>query len=99
VRTVYHQAPETETTLLTARIFGIWNLLSTIVRIWAARNIHQSAAHDPGLLTYCIALLHFGWELVVEGSVEGVSLIITEIAPVVSIVWMLAQRGHYVTVF
>ncbi|XTI92813.1 hypothetical protein V2W45_1248748, partial [Cenococcum geophilum] len=43
-------------------LFGTWKLLSTIVRAYAAYNIHDKTIYSLPLWTYVVALAHFGGE-------------------------------------
>lgn len=67
------------------------------MRVYAGLHLRQSAAYDMGMLTFVLALLHFGWELLVEGTVGGAALVAAEITPIVSVVWMAMQRNYYLS--
>lgn len=77
-------------------MFGTWNLLSTVVRVYAGVYIDQQAAYDLAILTFVIALMHSGWEWQVEGTVGGFSLLAGEVTPIATVAWMVAQRAHYI---
>jgi hypothetical protein len=57
---IYFRATPSDVTTLSSRTFGTWNLLSTIVRIYAAYHIHESDCLR--LRVVDMALAHFGIE-------------------------------------
>lgn len=93
---VYNRAPPNEVTPLFGRMFGTWNLLSTIVRVCAAYDIHHRGMYLLALLTYVIALLHFAWEVGIAKTAGGPSLLAAEITPIVLVTWMLWSWEEYV---
>lgn len=50
---------------LSARTFGTWTLLSAIIRVWAAVEIHDPTLYRLALVTYYLALGHFATETLV----------------------------------
>ncbi|KAF4008507.1 hypothetical protein G4228_020257 [Cervus hanglu yarkandensis] len=54
---------------LQARTFGIWMLLSSVVRGHCAIDIHNKTLYYITLLTFFIAVGHFVFELFVFGTV------------------------------
>jgi hypothetical protein len=78
-------------------MFGTWSALSCIVRLVAAYNIAEPNIYNLALYTYILALLHFGSEWLVFGTMKagrGIAPVLT--IPTISIVWMLIQRNSYV---
>jgi hypothetical protein len=96
VRRIYSHAPPSDVTPLSSRTFGIWNLLSTIVRIYAAYHIHERTVYTLGLWTYIVALAHFGGEWLVFGTAGGKSMLAAEATPIFTIIAMLWQWNQYV---
>ncbi|EPQ26755.1 uncharacterized protein PFL1_05734 [Pseudozyma flocculosa PF-1] len=54
-----------QVTPLSARTFGIWNLASAMIRLYAAYDIHNKAAYDLCMGSFVIALFHFTTEVLV----------------------------------
>ena len=96
VRRLYSRATLSDVTPLSSRTFGIWNLLSTIVRIYAAYHIHEQTVYILGLWTYIVALAHFGSEWLIFGTVGGKGMLVAEATPIVTIIAMLWQWNQYV---
>ncbi|SPO23298.1 related to ERG28 - involved in synthesis of ergosterol [Ustilago trichophora] len=46
-------------TPLSARLFGIWNFTSAIIRAYTAYNIHDKVAYELCMWSFVIALAHF----------------------------------------
>lgn len=96
IQVLYRFAPPTETSPLAGRLFGVWNLLSTVVRIYSAYEIHNEALYNLAMLTFVIALLHFGIEVFGTGTARGWHIVAAETTPVVSLTWMMAQKRYYI---
>jgi hypothetical protein len=96
VRRIYSHATPSDVTPLSSRTFGIWNLLSTIVRIYAAYHIHEQTVYTLGLWTYIVALAHFGGEWLIFGTAGGKGMLAAEATPVFTIIAMLWQWNQYV---
>lgn len=81
---------------LSARTFGTWTFLSSVVRWYAAYNIRNPVVYDMALWTYGIACVHFVSELVVFKSAQ---LRGRFVAPLLvasgTITWMVTVRGYY----
>ena len=89
-----HTSPVNE---LSARTFGTWTALSSIVRLYTAYNITNPLLYQLCLWTYGIAFAHFLSEWLVFGSARwGKGLASPVVVSTVSTVWMLAQWGSYV---
>jgi len=95
-RRVY-SAPATVITPLSARTFGTWTLLSSIVRLYAALNIHDPLMYRLALLTYVVAWGHFVSEwLVFKTARCGLGLAAPLCVATASLVWMLGCWDWYV---
>ncbi|EME44215.1 hypothetical protein DOTSEDRAFT_172319 [Dothistroma septosporum NZE10] len=82
---------------LSARTFGTWTALSSIVRLYTAYNITDPLVYQLCLWTYGIAFAHFFSEWLVFGSAKwGQGLASPVIVSTVSTVWMLIQWRSYV---
>lgn len=82
---------------LSARTFGTWTALSSIVRMYAAYNINNPQVYEICLWTYGIAFAHFFSEWLVFGSARwGKGLGSPVAVSTITTVWMLSQWGNYV---
>ncbi|KAF2164042.1 hypothetical protein M409DRAFT_37137 [Zasmidium cellare ATCC 36951] len=82
---------------LSARTFGTWTALSSIVRLYTAYNIHDPLVYQLCLWTYGLAFAHFVSEWLVFGSAKwGRGLVSPLIVSTVTGVWMLSQWDSYV---
>jgi hypothetical protein len=83
-------------TPLSARTFGTWTFLTSIVRLYVAYNITNPAFYQLGLATYVVAFLHFFSEWLVFGTAGwGAGLAGPVFVSTGTISWMLAQWGFY----
>lgn len=84
-------------TPLSARTFGTWTALSSVVRLYAAFHIHDKNVYEICMWTYAIAWGHFVGEWLVFGTAKlGRGLAGPLIVATGTSVWMLAQWGEYV---
>lgn len=84
-------------TPLSARTFGTWTALSSIVRLYGAYHISNPAVYEMVLWTYGIAFAHFASEWLIFRSARwGKGLAGPVIVSTVSTTWMLLQWGFYV---
>lgn len=62
---------------LTARVFGTWTLVSSMIRFYGAFHLRNAAIYQMTIGTFLIALLHFVLEVVLfkSTSTESVGLI------------------------
>ncbi|CAK1363711.1 Ergosterol biosynthetic protein 28 [Cercospora beticola] len=82
---------------LSARTFGTWTALSSIVRLYAAYHIDNPQVYQLALCTYGIAFAHFFSEWLVFGSAKwGRGLASPVFVSTITTVWMLTQWGNYV---
>lgn len=84
-------------TPLSARTFGTWTALASVVRLYAAFNIHDRAVYELAMWTFAIAILHFGSEYVYFRTARlSRGLASPMVVASASLVWMLAQQEWYV---
>lgn len=87
-------SPVTE---LSARTFGTWTALSSIVRLYAAYHINEPAVYELALWTFGLAFVHFASEWLVFGTARwGRGLAGPVAVSTLTGGWMLAQWGSYV---
>lgn len=87
-------SPVTE---LSARTFGTWTALSSIIRLYGAFHIHEPVVYELTLWTFGIAWGHFMLEWWVYGTARwGKGLAGPVFVATGTGIWMLAQWGSYV---
>ncbi|KAL0568116.1 ergosterol biosynthesis protein [Marasmius crinis-equi] len=83
---------------LQARTFAIWTLTTTIVRGYAAYNLHIRQIYDIAFLTYFLAFFHFTSETMIFRSVRfSGPMVFPFLVSTGTLVWMFVQRDFYVT--
>lgn len=86
-------------TPLAGRLFGTWTMVSCMVRLYAAYNLHLGPVYDMAICTYAIALVHFIGELLVfKGMRLGGPQTIPLVLAVTALIWMPTVRSHYVQI-
>ncbi len=86
-------------TPLAGRLFGTWTLITSIVRFYAAYNLHIGPVYNIAVWTYVVALFHFGSELFVFKTMSfGTPQLFPFTFASVAIVWMNMVRDHYVQI-
>ncbi|KAK5111697.1 hypothetical protein LTR62_004803 [Meristemomyces frigidus] len=89
-----NSSPVTE---LSARTFGTWTALSSIIRLYAAYNIHDPVVYQLALWTYALAFAHFTSEWLVFGTARwGRGLAGPIFVATGTLAWMLSQWAYYV---
>ncbi|KAJ9635797.1 ergosterol biosynthesis protein [Coniosporium tulheliwenetii] len=84
-------------TPLSARTFGTWTLLSSIIRLYAAYHIDNPVVYQLALWTYAVAGFHFFSEWLYFGTARwGAGLAGPVFVSTGSLAWMLSQWGWYV---
>ena len=84
-------------TPLSARTFGTWTAISSIVRLYAAYNIQAPVVYQLCFWTFVVAGFHFYSEWLVFGTARfGRGLAGPLAVATGSGVWMIAQWGGYV---
>jgi hypothetical protein len=82
---------------LSARTFGTWTFLTSVVRLYAAYNIDNPVAYQLAIWTYAVAFMHFMSEWFYFGTTRwGAPLAGPAIVSTSGLVWMFMQWGHYV---
>jgi len=95
---LYNNVPATQpVTPLQARTFGIWTLTASVVRLYAAYNIHNKAIYDMALLTYLFAFGHFSSEILIFRTTKiSIPVLSPVIVATTSLAWMILQYDFYV---
>ncbi|CDO94281.1 unnamed protein product [Kluyveromyces dobzhanskii CBS 2104] len=94
-RRVYENKPK-ETTPLSARTFGTWTLVSCIIRLYGALYLTENHVYQLTFISYVIALLHFGSELVFFRTCKlGAGFMGPLVVSTTSLVWMYRQKEFY----
>lgn len=84
-------------TALSARTFGTWTAITSIVRLYAAYHINDPAVYELGLWTFGIAFAHFVAEWLIFGTARwGKGLAGPIFVSTGTGAWMLTQWSHYV---
>jgi hypothetical protein len=93
---IYAEQPK-QTTSLSARTFGTWTALSSVIRLYAAYHITNPQVYQIALYSYMIAWAHFLSEwLIFRTAKLGAGLAGPLVVATTSIVWMVSQREFYV---
>ncbi|CAK9440392.1 uncharacterized protein LODBEIA_P44920 [Lodderomyces beijingensis] len=93
---VYNNKPQ-QVTNLSARTFGTWTLITSLVRLYGAYNITSAPVYQLTQLTFVVAAWHFGSEWLVFGTTKlGKGLAGPLVVSSVSLVWMWQVRNFYV---
>lgn len=91
------EAINSSVTPLSARTFGTWTFMVSIVRLYAAYHINEAAWYQVAFWTYLVAFGHFMSEAAVyktarwRGPWLAPSLVATS-----SLIWMTMQYSYYV---
>jgi len=92
------KTPLNPVTALSARTFGTWTFLSSVIRLYAAYYIDNSAVYQLALWTYVVAFGHFVSEWLYFGTARwGKGLAGPVAVSTGSLVWMYLQWGWYVS--
>jgi hypothetical protein len=84
-------------TALSARTFGTWTAITSIIRLYAAYNIANQPVYEMALWTFGVAWLHFVSEWLVFGTARfGKGLIGPLVVSTATGLWMVSQKGFYV---
>ncbi|KAF9422898.1 ergosterol biosynthesis protein [Podila epigama] len=95
-RRIYANKPQ-EVTGLSGRTFGVWTLLSSVVRLYGAYNLHIGQIYNIVLCTFGIAWIHFMSEYFffrtakITGPFLAPCIVATS-----SLIWMVSQHDFYV---
>jgi len=90
-------APHTTITPLSARLFGTWTLIQSIVRLYAAYNISNPQIYQMAFLTYLVAFAHFMSEWWVFRTAKwGAPMAGPVFVSTGTLAWMVWGWGTYV---
>jgi hypothetical protein len=93
---VYAAQPKL-TTPLSARTFGTWTALSSIIRLYAAYHITNPQVYQLALFSYVVAFAHFMSEwLIFRTAKLGAGLTGPLVVATTSLVWMVIQWEFYI---
>lgn len=85
-----------QVTHLSARTFGTWTFVASIVRLYAAYNIGNRAVYELAQVTFFIAGLHFGSEWLVFRTCKfGKGLLGPLVVSTTSLIWMYRFKLYY----
>lgn len=89
---------KTQATPLAGRVFATWNLTSALIRFYAAQDINSKSAYELAMLSFVVALIHFGSEVVGPKTIQvkGVGSLAPFVVAAGSLVAMATQYKHYV---
>lgn len=84
-------------TPLSARTFGTWTLIQSLVRMYAAYNISEPAFYQLAFCTYAVAFGHFISEwLIYHTTSWGSGLCGPVLVSTGTMLWMALQWSYYV---
>ncbi|KAI5960640.1 ERG28 [Candida pseudojiufengensis] len=93
---VYNSKPQ-QVTNLSARTFGTWTLITSIVRLYGAYNITNNQIYQLTQFTFIIAGFHFLSEwLIFKTTKLGKGLSGPLIVSSLSLFWMWYYKDYYV---
>jgi hypothetical protein len=82
---------------LSARTFGTWTIITSVVRLYAAYNIDNPAMYKVAFATYLVAFGHFTSEWLLFKTARWNSSLASPLAiSTGTMVWMLRQWRWYV---
>ncbi|KAH3902795.1 probable Ergosterol biosynthetic protein 28 [Saccharomycodes ludwigii] len=94
-RRVYEGKPS-QITPLGCRLFGTWTLVSCVIRLYGALYITENHVFQLTFISYIIALLHFGSELIIYRSCKfGGGFLGPLIVSTTSLLWMYNTKEYY----
>ena len=94
---VYAGTSPSRVTPLSARTFGTWTALSSIIRLYGAYHIDNPAVYEITLWTFGVAFAHFALEWLVYGTAKlGRGLAGPLAVSTLTTTWMVMQWEGYV---
>ncbi|KAK9474438.1 Erg28 like protein-domain-containing protein [Dipodascopsis tothii] len=94
-RRVYESKPA-EVTGLSARTFGTWTFITSVVRAFGAYYTTVEPVYNLTYATFIVAFVHFASEWLVYGTTKfGKGLLGPLIVSTSSLIWMTQQREFY----
>ncbi|CEP23848.1 unnamed protein product [Cyberlindnera jadinii] len=92
---VYENKPQ-EVTPLSARTFGTWTLISSVIRFYGAYYLNVPQVYQITFASYSIAFIHFGLEWFVYKTAKlGKGLAGPLVVSTMTLVWMWNQWDYY----
>lgn len=84
-------------TPLSARTFGTWTLIQSLVRLYAAYHISEPAFYQLAFCTYAVAFGHFFSEWQIYHTTSwGSGLAGPVFVSTGTMLWMILQRSYYI---
>lgn len=80
---------------LTAHVYGVKNVYTALIRLYAAHNIHNRELYTLAIITYIGPLFLYGTEWLIWGNARRRETIPTFFIPTTMLVWMLMERDWY----
>ncbi|SCV01643.1 LAMI_0G12772g1_1 [Lachancea mirantina] len=94
-RRVYERKPS-EVTPLSARTFGTWTFISSVIRLYGALYLNEEHVFQLVFISYIVALLHFGSELILFRTCKfGKGFLGPLVVSTTSLLWMYNQKAFY----
>lgn len=88
-----------QVTPLAGRLFGTWTLITSIVRCYAAYNLHIGPVYNMAYWTYIVAFGHFASEkLMFKSMTFGLPQVFPFALATCALIWMPLVRDHYVEI-
>ncbi|KID99547.1 transmembrane domain-containing protein, partial [Metarhizium majus ARSEF 297] len=88
-----------QVTPLAGRLFGTWTLIASIVRCYAAYNLHIGPVYNMAYWTYIVAFGHFASEKFMFKSMTfGLPQVFPFALATCALIWMPLVRDHYVEI-
>lgn len=85
-----------QVTHLSARTFGTWTIITSIVRFYAAYYITNPQVYELAQWSYAVAAFHFISEWLVYGTCKfGKGILGPLIVSSTSLIWMYLQKDFY----
>ncbi|KAI9662980.1 MAG: ergosterol biosynthesis protein [Bathelium mastoideum] len=93
------KGPASETspaTPLSARTFGTWSFVSSLVRLYSAYDISNKSLYTLAMWTCVVGMVHFGLEwLVYKTGRLGVPLLAPFVVAGGTLTWMITEKNTY----
>ncbi|KAK9450130.1 uncharacterized protein V1518DRAFT_413066 [Limtongia smithiae] len=81
---------------LSARTFGTWTFITSVVRFYGAYHLNDPAVFSLTYATFIVALVHFSSEwLIYKTTKFGKGLLGPLIVSTTSLVWLTLQKEFY----
>ncbi|OAA38840.1 transmembrane domain-containing protein [Metarhizium rileyi] len=88
-----------QVTPLAGRLFGTWTLITSIVRCYAAYNLHIGPVYNISYWTYIVAFGHFASEkFMFQSMTFGPPQVFPFMFATCALIWMPLVRDHYVEI-